>query len=253
MKTLFEFELTENTKLENGENKEKKHSFAILKPNTTLRESGEVFHAKVQSSLVAQGVLTGQMLRKRLMNDGGVLSEQEAKEIAELYESFFDLQNDYRKILVINEKDRTEEDNKRFQDLIVQLSTKSAEIQSYETSQIALFDNTAEVIARNRHIFWWVLHLAYEKNAKGEYECIFGNGDYESRKNRYDDILDDEFVSQTLSNHFVDYISMWYIGRAVKKEDFQAIFDGKIKVEKKELVPEVVEEKIKEKIEDKPL
>jgi len=247
MKILFEFNVTENVSKENGNTEQNVRTFAIAKPNSKLKELAEVFHAKIQSSLVADGVLTRQMLQKRLINDGGVLSEKEALETAELYQSFRDVQSEFRTLITITEKDRTEEQKTKIGDLLSVMAEKSALIQSFELSQIALFDKTAEVMARNRLIFWWILNLAYEKNAKGEYKPIFGEGNYETKRDKYDDVSEDNFLSSVISDYFAEYVTLWFIGRAVTKEDFQSVYDSQVealkpKEEKTEEAPLVKSE-----------
>jgi hypothetical protein len=232
MKTLFEFKVVEDKKLENGENAKVERFFAIQKANTRLRELAEVFHAKVQSSLVAEGVLTRQMLQKRLINDGGVLSDKEAKETAELYQSYYAQQREYQQLAVIDEKTRTPEQNKQIEDLITSLTEKSVLIQNFEMFQVALFNNTAEVIARNRHVSWWILHLSYEKNAKGVYEPFFGSGNHESKRDKYDDLADDEFCAKVIS-YFTELISMWYVGKGSTAQELQQVFDSLNKTDDK--------------------
>jgi hypothetical protein len=163
MKTLFEFELTETIKADSGETKEKKHSFAVLKPNTTLRESGEVFHAKIQSALVSQGVLTGQMLRKRLMNDGGVLSEKEAQEIADSYSETQNVSQAYNisakpieiKTSSVNKKEKTAEPiviNRKQTSVIPKQESKQIEIvKPVNTTKVSQYTQPIDFLSINNN------------------------------------------------------------------------------------------------------
>jgi hypothetical protein len=62
----------------------------------------------------------------------------------------------------------------------------------------------------------------YEKN--GEKQPFFGEGDYEARMNKYDEIFESEdpHLVKT-ANAFIYLISFWYVGRANSKEDFDAL------------------------------
>ena len=238
MKTLFEFTVDEKlAPSSSGETVIKTHTYAIIRPPSSLKEDAEVFHAKTLSDLVGKGVLTRQMLQKRLINDGGTLSDLEKENTRKLYEDFLEEQELLQKILVITSKDRTPEQVKQLEDLTVSITTKNILIQDFERSQIALFDNTAEVIARNRHVFWWILFLAYEK-IDNKYVSIFSGNTYPEKRESYDSLNDDNFFNIVFSQ-FVEYISAWYIGRIKTKEDFEQI--------RKDFTPQVVTEKVDEK------
>jgi hypothetical protein len=62
----------------------------------------------------------------------------------------------------------------------------------------------------------------YEKN--GEKLPFFGEGDYEARMNKYDEIFESEDPHLTkVANAFIYFISFWYVGRANTKEDFDLL------------------------------
>lgn len=227
MKTLFEFTLTKN--LIDGTTENKIYSLALIRPSSSLKEDAEVFHAKTLSDLVSQGVLTRQMLQKRLINDGGTLSEKEKQETVELYKSFFDVQEKYQSILRIPIVDRTEEQKQEFENLIVLLTTKHALIQDFERSQISLFDNTAEIIARNRLIFWWILHLTFEKDNE-KYIPFFKGENYPKKRDSYDEYLEDDYFYNVVWVQLIEYVSAWYMGRAKTKDDFIKLSES-IKIE----------------------
>ena len=92
-----------------------------------------------------------------------------------------------------------------------------------EVQKESLFDNTAETRARNKVITWWILFLScYEKN--GEKQPFFGEGNYETRMNKYDEIFESEDPHMIkVANAFIYFISFWYVGRAATKEDFDLL------------------------------
>lgn len=241
MKTLFEFTVDEKLPPSStGETVVKTHTYAIIRPSSSLKEDAEVFHAKTLSDLVGKGVLTRQMLQKRLINDGGTLSDIEKENTRKLYEQFLEDQEAFQKILVINAKDRTPEQVKQLEDLTVSITIKNVLIQDFERSQMALFDNTAEVIARNRHVFWWILFLAYEK-VDNKYIPIFTGNTYADKRESYDNLSEDDFFNIVFSQ-FVEYISAWYIGRIKTREDFEQI--------RKESLPQIQPQNV-DKVDEK--
>lgn len=223
MKSIFEFKLTQKTSLDDGSTSEIERSFIIAKPSSLLKEQSEIFHAKVLSNLVSQGVLTRQMLQKRLINDGGTLSETEKTEIVGIYTRFFENREKYQKLFSVKEEDRTEEQKNELAKLFEALTIDQVKIDEFEASQNALFNNTAEVLARNKHIFWWVLNTSYE-NKNGKFSPLIEGATFEAKREKYDDLIEDKFIQKVL-NIYGELIALWYIGTIVNKEDFQKVFD----------------------------
>ena len=97
------------------------------------------------------------------------------------------------------------------------------EIQEYELAQSSLFDQTAEKRAQNNTIMWWVLQLAYEKIGD-DYFPVFGDGDLESRTDKYDEIeeRDDPFWVETVKK-FAYFVTFWYLNGVTKEEEFKEV------------------------------
>ena len=109
-----------------------------------------------------------------------------------------------------------------FSNAIKKASVVREEIQSFELDQASLFDNTAENRARNKTILWWVLHLSYFLEQDGSHTSIYGEGTYDQRLEKYDELEEDENdFWVTLSKKLIYYISFWYVGRASSEEDFK--------------------------------
>ena len=84
----------------------------------------------------------------------------------------------------------------------------------------ALYQNTAENIARNRTATWWMLHLSHEDKG-GDFKPIFGTGDLESRLKIYDKIEEDEdpFKLEMVKKLLLA-ASLWYFNKAQTQEEF---------------------------------
>tara|TARA_B100000029_G_C17544514_1_gene947964 strand:+ start:388 stop:1257 length:870 start_codon:yes stop_codon:yes gene_type:complete len=238
MKKLFEFTIPQTIKEveevkstgENGEEITTKKevekvinkTVILKKPTRSLFDEGDLFFGIKLSEGIKAGLLTRQMLSKRFSNDGGVLSEGDKDRYAELYLAMFESQNDIEKITMIPESDRTEEEKETFSNAIKKASVVREEIQSFELDQASLFDNTAENRARNKTILWWVLHLSYFLEQDGSHTSIYGEGTYDQRLEKYDELEEDENdFWVTLSKKLIYYISFWYVGRASSEEDFK--------------------------------
>ena len=79
-----------------------------------------------------------------------------------------------------------EEKRDKITNLLVEMSDLRRELQEFEASQSALFDQTAENRAKNKTIMWWVLQLAHiEKHnevifftSRANDNCVFIFDDY---------------------------------------------------------------------------
>lgn len=246
MKTLFEFKLIQNDKKSNGENEKKERYFALLKPSSILKQKAEVFLATTTSELVTAGVLTREMLRKRLLNDGGILSEKEKEDAQNLFKEYLELRDKLDKLIVIPEAERTQEQKDSFASITEELAVKIALINEFERSQEALFNNTAETLARNRHIFWWILNLIYEKK-NDKYIELFNGTNFLAKQVQYDELVEDEFLNSLLFPILAELVTAWYLGKVINQEQFQKLFDNIYPSEQRETIVENKTEVINEK------
>jgi len=244
MKTLHTFEIEKEKKIkvdekrvEDGKEitvssetvKKVPIKFYIKKPTRSLLDDGDLYYSIKLSEGIKEGLLTRAMLSKRFVNDGGVLTNQEREDYIKLYSSLFEKENEFQRLHLIAEKDRTEEDKKKIESLISEISTIQKDFRNLQTSEAALFEHTAETRAKNKTIIWWCLHLAYvdedaktgEENKDKEPILVFGDGDMNVKTQKYYDLADSEQeFYQELFNKLSFYVTAWYMGSASKPEDF---------------------------------
>ena len=240
MKKLFEFtvpkevevEETDISKNEKGEEikttkkvKTKEQAkFFLRKPTRALFDEAELFYGVRLSEGIKAGLLTRALLSKRFTNDGGVLSEEEKNVYATLYVALFERQNEFQKLSIKDESERTDEEKARYKEVVGELTELRTQIQDFETAQASLFDQTAENRARNKTILWWVLQLAYAVDEKGQEYPFFGQGNYESKISIYDNMEENgsEFES-LVCRKLAYFVSFWYVGRASSQEEFEKL------------------------------
>lgn len=199
----------------------------IKKPTRSLFDEAELFYGVRLSEGIKAGLLTRALLAKRFNNDGGVLSEEEQKEYNDLYNKFFNLQTDFQSLSLKQEAIRTEEEKANLAKVIEQMTQAREMIQKYEMAQANLFEQTAENRARNKTIMWWVLQLGLIEDEDKKLKDLFGQGSYESRLQKYDDIEESEFGIEKIALQKLLYlISFWYIGRAATQEEFSKLLDA---------------------------
>jgi hypothetical protein len=215
-KWLYEFEANELVKQDDGTQKKVAKKFALLYPNRKLREDGEIFYAAETSRFAKAGVLPKAAWNTILSNGGGSISEKEREIYGTLLIKFRDLSFELQSILIKNESERTESEKKHADELITELDDIRKEIQSFESSQIAIFENTAEAKARNRAILWWLLNMSYQKDNE-EYSPLFIGDSFEEKLNKYDIFeeaeKEDSFMLGII-RRFTYLITLWFLGRA---------------------------------------
>ena len=118
-------------------------NYAILKPNRRIREDGELFFASETSRFAKAGVLPKAAWNTILSNGGGSISDSERESYGKLLLNYRDRSFEMQSILIKSEGTRTEQENKRLDEIIVELEAIKRDIQSFEAEQINIFENTA--------------------------------------------------------------------------------------------------------------
>jgi hypothetical protein len=221
--------------------------FRILKPNRRLFDEAELFYGVKLSEGIKAGLLTRSLLAKRYQNDGGAMSEPEKQRYAVLYIELYRLENELQKLQVNLEKLSKDEQIEKMSKVLNEITMTKKELQEIENYQSTLFDQTAENRARNQTIMWWVLFLGYFSEDDIDYKSFFEEGDHSARLNVYDkyEENDDLFYKEAMGK-LAYFVSLWYMGRANSKEDFdnlEHIFEqSKLNKQDKDQKEEVKEE-----------
>ena len=222
----------ETTENENGEKvtvekeleKKVARDFFIRRPNRRLYDDAELYYAVKLSEGIKAGLLTKALLEKRYENDGGSLSDPEIERYGTLYSEFYENQ---RELIDLEDKnEKSENDKKRLDDLKDILSSTRTALTAFEMSQQNLFDQTAEVRARNKTILWWVLNLSYAVAEDGKEYPFFTDGSSEEKLEYYDRLTEeeDDFLDEVIKK-FTYLISFWYVSKVDNEEDFKAMLE----------------------------
>lgn len=197
--------------------------FAIKKPNRVMFEDAELFYGIRLSESIKAGLLPKALVVKRFENDGGALSRQEEARVKELIEKLAIAQKEIFLYETKGEKSRTEIDESNFQSNVGTIQRIRQELIEIERTKSEIFEQTAENRARNKTIMWWVLNLAYKKEGD-KFVPFFGEGAYEERLKKYDDIeeSENEFLKKILVR-FSYLITFWYVGKISTEKDFEEV------------------------------
>jgi hypothetical protein len=218
----YQFQANKKINNEDGTSTTQSVNFAILKPNRRMREDGELFFASETSRYAKAGVLPKAAWNTILSNGGGSISDDQREEYGKLLIQFRDKSFELQSLLIKSDGDRSKEEQSRLDDLTKDMEDIRKQIQSFESAQINIFENTAEAKARNRAILWWVTNLAYQE-IDGNYVPFFNEETFEQKLDKYDEIeqADDDGFMMGVLRKITYLITLWFLGRAEKPEDFE--------------------------------
>lgn len=199
-------------------------SFAIRKPNRKLREAAEMYYAVKMSEGVKAGLLTRPLLAKRYVNDGGAMSDPDKARFADAYVTLLNKENDIQKTQLNLENLPEDQKQAKLLEIAKEISELRSILQDINFQQSTLFEHTAEAKAETKTVFWWILHLAYMANEKDEFKPIFGDGDFESRMIKYEELEEkEELFWDEVFKKFGWYVSAWVNGAILSKDDFERV------------------------------
>jgi hypothetical protein len=126
----------------------------IRKPSRRMFDDGELYYGVKLSEGIKAGLLTRAQLAKRYEDDGGSLSDSDKERYSEVYLALFEKENQLQRYQLNLEKMSDEEKKDKISSLLIEMSDLRRELQEFEASQSALFDQTAENRAKkqNNHV-----------------------------------------------------------------------------------------------------
>jgi hypothetical protein len=223
-KWYYEFSVKQDTKKHDGTVDEKESKYAILKPNRKLREDGELFFASEVSRFAKSGVLPKAAWNTILSNGGGSISDNDREEYGKLLLEYRDKSFELQSILIKSDGNRTPEQQSEFDQISQDLEEIRKKVQSFEATQINIFENTAEAKARNRTILWWVTNLSFKQDGD-KFVPLFDAPTFEAKLDQYDEIEQSEGSDEVLAviKRVTYLITLWFLGNVEKPEDFAVL------------------------------
>lgn len=236
MKTLYEFEINREVEkditTETAEGtltkKEKVNEpiyVALKKLTRREREEADLMYSSYLSDCIKRGIVTRAMIAKIYANSGGTISDPQKKKYKTLYEDYTRLQAEFQIASVkYGGDDVSDEDKNKLAEITDKFWDIFSELQRFETEQAQLFNNTAEVHARNKTMLWLVVNMLYVRDHKeAEWVPFFKGEDLDEKLDHYDEIslLDSDDYRQKIAEKGAMLVSFWYAGRADTPEDFK--------------------------------
>jgi hypothetical protein len=164
--------------------------FCILKPTRKIQDDSSIFYSVKVSEAIKLGLITKAFLLRKFQKDGVIASDEEKKEYTNNYSRAVMLEVEAEKIKNDSTLSEAEKDLK-VANINDEYKSLRQKIFDYESIQNSLFDNTAEKRAADLLNLWFVLHLLYSGEENSE-TCIFGDGTFDQRMERLNQIEDSE-------------------------------------------------------------
>jgi hypothetical protein len=235
MKELFSYIVKVNKEVEKTETKEENGQkitvtqkikeevpvrVIIKQPSRKNLEDAELQFSVELSNCIKKGILTKGMLTKKYSDTGGMLSEEDAKELVTLYNKITQYQNE---LLLLTSK--TDYDKQIEAEIINRITTTRMRMVQVESLYRTLFDNTADNIAQNNVIRWFCLHMAHTQvMPDGNIEPMFkGNSTEQKLESLHQmDENEDEIYTKAYRK-LATFMSFWFFSKNAKHEDFQKL------------------------------
>jgi hypothetical protein len=198
-------------------------SIKIKRPSRRDLEEAELEFSVEMSKCVKKGILTKAMLAKKYSDSGGLMSEDDAKSLVDAYKKIFDLQNEYSRLEIIQNK--SDKQKERSEEIILSLSEVRRQIVEFESNYQSLFDHTSDVKAQNRLILWYVIMLTYiQEEADEEPIPYFGKGDFETKlEEYYKKEESDDSLYFLIAKKAATVLAFWFFNQASDKESFDGL------------------------------
>ena len=196
--------------------KEKKpFVFKIKKPNRKLIEDADIYYAAKVGEYLKAGLLSKNLIAKRLENDGGDLGEETKKEFAEVANSYYKarlevetLESEVKEKNLDADKEKLQKAKEDFEDIRFKLT-------DLEYRRNAIYEQSAESKALNKQIFWYIINSTYwnKGDEKADFTSYFEGKTFDEKCDSYD--LKEEQESGTeffnnLTSKLAFSISYWF-------------------------------------------
>ena len=194
------------------------YSFVIKQPTRRQMEEADMEYSIEMSRCVKDGILTKAMLLNKYSDTGGIMSEAEAKALAEMYGRLGQLQTEFTS-WKISDKNKFSDKQKETVEEMAQLRR---DIAKTETNFSALLNHTADSKAQTKVISWYLLSLTNLENEKGELEPYFKGDTFDDKLNYLYSLEEDEDpLFDLVYDKLTAFVSFWYFSVSATKEDFE--------------------------------
>lgn len=192
----------------------------LKKPTIRERDEFSYVYDVAFSKAVAGGIQTWDMLRKYLLDNGGLDSKTDIENLDQTLKDIQVLQGEYEDL------SKSESESESLKDLQKQISDLYKEYSSYEERQMIYFNKSAESRARQKTIKWCVLNLLFYDTNPPTY--VFKGLNDESRENDYYELAEkysdgNECIELKAFDRAFILMDAWIKGNIKTENDFKEL------------------------------
>jgi hypothetical protein len=154
----------------------------LRQPSRRDREEISIVYNGEFGNAVKRGLQTSDVLRRALLDSGGIVAQNDLERADELVKLIIAKQNEIVQLKMENTDISDAEDD---------LNTLTEEFERLERPQREIFARSAESHAQNKTVEWCVLNMSMTKGER-DYLYIFPGANSESKLSSYYDFCDDE-------------------------------------------------------------
>lgn len=174
----------------------------VVKPSRYLKEEAEMFYAKTFNEMINQGLLTKQMMLKKIGDNGGVFSKQDVEEYERLLNDISDAQYTMARYMTLTEEEKEDVvEKEKFESAKSSAAIMSDTIMEFKGRFETAFNLSADSISEKKLLDWYIMYLAYYSNEikDGEIEAepLFKGSSYEEKRDDYLKKDDEDWTPET--------------------------------------------------------
>ncbi len=238
-KSIYEFfvnkkvkkEITEDTeqgKLTKTVEEEVPVKIVLQQPSRAESEEASMVYALEYGNGVRKGLLTNALIERTYDKDG-YIKEQQEKALG-ISRKLLELQNEFT--LLKAKQEVSDEDSVRLKELEDEWYSNQTNLQNIKNSMQGMYNSTAETFADQKAMLWKTVFLTYVEDGGNLKPFFKGDGDtfedkFKKKLNHFDALaaLDDPFTNMVIDKAGL-YTSLWHLGKASTKKDFDTIEKG---------------------------
>jgi len=192
----------------------------MKKPSRRQIEEAELEFSVEMSKCIKNGILTKAMLAKKYSDTGGLLAEEDAKSLTNMYIKYGEMSNEIERLQI-----STDSESEKFKNKIGSLAGDIAltrkDIINVETSYANLFNHTADMRAENKVIQWYILNLTYiQKDDQDEIEPLFPGKTFEHKLQVFYDMEEEgDEIYDLIGGKVAALFSFWYYSSGSASSD----------------------------------
>lgn len=216
MKKLLEFKVSHKEKVKENDKEVEKETFKqfyIAKMSRKLADEADLYYGQMVARYLRSGLLSANVLTKRYLDQGDTYSQEEKKEIDNIFKRLEILKKE--SLELDDKKKKNNQDKKREEEIqkeLVDINRKIMTIKQYEDSLLA---ETAEYKARTKQITWYVVNLSYDS----EDNLFFDGETLDDKLDKLEEYLEseDEFKKK-IAQKFITVITIWASNRDIDQK-----------------------------------